>query len=349
MISFADHTLQTLEALLAAAGHRPVHARKLLRAYYDGAGEIDLDGLPISAALRDQLRRDAAPLSRVRTVRRSLDGTAKLLVEFSDGNAVESVLMPGYRTDRAAGCASSQVGCAMGCDFCASTRGGLVRNLSAGEIVEQFIHLKALAQRMGRRMTSLVFMGMGEPLGNFDNLIPAIQRIADPQLGALGWRQVTVSTVGVVPGIDRLADADLNVNLALSLHAPDDATRSRIVPMNRKYPVAEVMAATRRFAARTRRIPTIEYCMLAGVNDSDDQAALLADLVEGLRAHVNLIPYNSIGTAISGGTYERPSSQRVGSFLTILRDRGVVAHARDTRGDDVNAACGQLRETLAGL
>jgi 23S rRNA (adenine2503-C2)-methyltransferase len=160
---------------------------------------------------------------------------------------------------------------------------------------------------------------------------------------------VTVSTVGIVPGIDRLADADLNVNLALSLHAPDDATRSRIVPMNRKYPVAEVMAATRRFAARTGRIPTIEYCMLAGVNDSDEQAAMLADLVDGLRAHVNLIPYNSIGVAIGGGAYEPPSSQRVGAFLGTLRDRGVVAHARDTRGDDVNAACGQLRETLVGL
>jgi 23S rRNA (adenine2503-C2)-methyltransferase len=343
----SDHNIESLGTLLAGWGHKPVHARKLLRAYYDGAGEMDLDALPIGSSLRERLRRDVTPVaSRVRTVRRSLDGTAKFLVEISDGDAVEAVLMPGHRSDRAAGCVSSQVGCAMGCDFCASTRAGLRRNLAAGEIVEQFLHLKSAALALGRRITSLVFMGMGEPLSNFDNVVAAVERIASPELGSLGWRQVTVSTVGLVPGIDRLADADLNVNLAVSLHAPDDATRSRIVPMNRKYPVAEVMDATRRFASRTGRIPTIEYCMLAGVNDSDEQAVMLAELVNGLRAHVNLIPYNSIGVGISGAAYDRPTRERVGAFLDILRARGVVTHARDTRGDDVNAACGQLRETV---
>jgi 23S rRNA (adenine2503-C2)-methyltransferase len=146
-----------------------------------------------------------------------------------------------------------------------------------------------------------------------------------------------------------LAEADLNVCLAVSLHAPDDETRSRIVPSNRRYPVAEVIDATRRFAARTGRVPTIEYCMLSAVNDLDGQAHLLADLLAGLRAHVNLIPYNPIGPGVSGTVYERPSPERLTAFMDILRSRGVVAHFRDTRGDDVNAACGQLRETASSV
>jgi 23S rRNA (adenine2503-C2)-methyltransferase len=233
----------------------------------------------------------------------------------------------------------------MGCDFCASTKRGLERNLEAGEVVEQFLHLKAQAANMGRRITSLVFMGMGEPMHNLDNVIGAIKRIADQAMGALGGRQITVSTVGVVPGIERLADADLNVHLALSLHAPDDETRARIVPANRRYPVADIMSATRRFADRTGRIPTIEYCLLADMNDSDAHARRLAQLMEGFRAHVNLIPYNWVGAGLSGIVYRRPSDARVQQFLHLLRSANVVAHRRETRGDDVNAACGQLRET----
>jgi 23S rRNA (adenine2503-C2)-methyltransferase len=233
----------------------------------------------------------------------------------------------------------------MGCDFCASTRNGLERNLTAGEIVEQFLHLRMAARAINRRLKTLVFMGMGEPMLNLDAVMDAIRRIGEPRTGGIGWRQMTVSTVGIVPGIDRLADAELNVHLALSLHAPDDATRSKLVPSNRRYPVDEVMAAARRFEARTRRIPTIEYCMLAGINDSDDQAHLLAELMANFRGHVNLIPYNAIGAGVSGITYTRPSRERLIAFLTILRNRKVTAHFRDTRGDDVNAACGQLRET----
>ena len=215
----------------------------------------------------------------------------------------------------------------------------------AGEIVEQFLHLRRQAAADGRRLTSLVFMGMGEPMHNLDNVIASIRRIADPDLGGLGWRQVTVSTVGIVPGIDALADADLNVHLALSLHAADDETRTRLVPMNRRYPIADIMAAARRFGDRTGRVPTIEYCMLAGVNDSDDQADRLSELMRGFRAHVNLIPYNPIADA----PYARPSSQRAAEFLHRSRAAaGVVAHLRETRGDQINAACGQLRRRRRG-
>jgi 23S rRNA (adenine2503-C2)-methyltransferase len=345
MTSLVDHNVESLADLMAGAGHRAVHARRALGAFYRADGRPDWLGLQVSAGLRKWLcERLASPGPRVMDRRVAADGTVKLLLGFPAGGAVETVLMPAFRAGRAMGCVSSQIGCAMGCDFCASTRGGLERNLASGEIVEQFLHLRREANALGRKLTSLVFMGMGEPMHNLDNVLPAIRRIADPDLGALGWRQVTVSTVGVVPGIDRLAAANLNVHLALSLHAPDDQTRSRLVPANRRYPVAQVVDAARRFLQATGRIPTIEYCLLAGVNDSDAQAVALAQLLDGFRAHVNLIPYNPIGAGLSGTVYVRPSRERVISFLSVLREAGTVAHVRDTRGQDVHAACGQLRE-----
>jgi 23S rRNA (adenine2503-C2)-methyltransferase len=348
MPRLTDYDIEGLANQFAAWGFKPSHARRLLRELYLRAGQLDLSSLELGKALRARIEFEI-PLRQSRVLRRmeAADGTVKLLIGFDSGGAVESVLMPAYDSVRAAGCVSSQIGCAMGCDFCASTRRGLERNLDAGEIVEQFLHLKQEAIAQGRRLTTLVFMGMGEPMHNLDNVIAAIRRIGAPGLGELGWKQITVSTVGIVPGIERLAEADLNVHLALSLHAPDDVTRSRLVPMNRRYEVAEIMATARRFQNRTGRIVTIEYCLLADVNDSDEQALQLADLLEGFRAHVNLIPYNPIGSGISGVVYRKPSPERVTRFLHILQERDVVAHCRRTRGDDVNAACGQLREMAA--
>jgi 23S rRNA (adenine2503-C2)-methyltransferase len=334
-----------LEETLAIGGFVRSHARPLLREFYRGMGEIDFSRLRCGPRVAAWVASRFQPIAST-VLRRvvSADGTVKLLVGFPAGGAVESVLMPSHRPDRAACCVSSQIGCAMGCDFCASTRGGLERNLSAAEIVEQFLHLKREALSLNRRLTSLVFMGMGEPMVNLANVIAAIRRIADPDLGGLGWRQITVSTVGVVPGIDRLADADLNVHLALSLHAPDDETRAKIVPANRRYPVTQIMAAVRRFAETTGRIPTLEYCLLADINDSDEHARMLGSLMAGFRAHVNLIPYNWVGAGLSGTVYRRPDKERMKQFARILGEAGAVAHFRDTRGDDVNAACGQLRQ-----
>jgi 23S rRNA (adenine2503-C2)-methyltransferase len=347
MLTFPDHDLRSFEALFREWGCKPSHARKVLRTYYENSGALDLESIEIGHALRRRLVDIPQRRSTLRSTHGSADGTVKLLVGFMGGGSAEAVLMPGHRADRAAGCVSSQIGCAMGCDFCASTKSGLERNLEAGEIVEQFLHLRAQAATDSRRLTSLVFMGMGEPMHNLDHVIAAIQRIASPEMGGLGWRQVTVSTVGVVPGIDRLAEADLNVHLALSLHAPDDATRARLVPANRRYPVAEILAAAKRFHARTGRVVTIEYCLLAGVNDSDDHARALAALLDGFCAHVNVIPYNPIGSAgVSGTLYRRPAHDRVLRFLTLIREGNAVAHARETRGDDVSAACGQLRQQV---
>ena len=341
-----DYNIESLADTLAAAGEKRVHAGRILRQYYESNGQIDWTAISVSRAAQRFVENLGGRRSQIGFRHEAADGTIKLLLDFVGGGMTETVLMPAYRNEFAAGCVSSQIGCAMGCDFCASTQNGLERDLLSGEIVEQFLHLKTEAAAQNRRLKTLVFMGMGEPLLNFENVTAAIERIADPDIGGLGWRQVTVSTVGIVPGIDRLADLDWNIHLALSLHAPDDATRSRLVPSNRRYPVAEVMDAAKRFLEKTGRTPNIEYCLIQNVNDSIEQALLLAELMRGFRAHVNVIPYNAIGAARSGKVYERPSRECLNQFVDTLRNNGVVCHVREARGDDVNAACGQLRRRL---
>jgi 23S rRNA (adenine2503-C2)-methyltransferase len=348
VLILAEHDRASLEQWMAERGQPRSHAGRVLRAFYAAHGQPDWDALELGATLHDRLRRELAePATRVLRRVESSDGTVKLLLGLRRGGAIETVMMSSYRPGEAWCCVSSQVGCAMGCDFCASTREGLERNLEVDEIIEQYLHVGALAAERGRKVRRLVFMGMGEPMHNLDNVLAAIERIAGPGLGNLGWRRITVSTVGIIQGIERLAAAEHPVFLALSLHAPDDETRTRIVPTGKRYAVAEILAAARNFQERTGRIVTIEYCLLAGVNDSDSQAELLAERLDGFRAHVNLIPYNATGPGLSGLVYMRPSAARVDRFLAILRERGVVAHARDTRGDDVAAACGQLRESVA--
>lgn len=345
---WSDFDHATLADELAGWGFPASHAAVILRGWHRTGGSLDdWTAGRIGPRLARQLYERIAPISS-QVLRRhdSADGTAKLLVGFLAGGAAEAVLMPAYRPGRAMACLSSQIGCAMGCDFCASTRNGVERSLSTTEIVEQFVHLQSAARDMDRRVTSVVFMGMGEPMLNLDAIIPAIRIIAHPDLGGVGWRQVTVSTVGIVPGIDRLAEADLNVHLAVSLHAADDTLRSQIVPMNRKYDISAVLAAANRFFERSGRIVTIEWCLLAAVNDTMEQADRLATLLRDrdmLRAaHVNVIPFNPIGPGLRGVTYVRPTALAVKTFIERLQLAGVVCHKRDTRGDDVSAACGQL-------
>lgn len=344
MPALTDHDLDSLAAEFTAAGLRPVHAKTLLKQFYRGHGSLNLAPLRLGRVVENHVRQNLS-LRQSQVLRRSdsADGTVKLLLGFTRGGSAETVLMPAFDPAKAAGCISSQIGCAMGCDFCASTRGGLERNLEAGEIVEQFLHLRALAAEIGRRLSTLVFMGTGEPMHNLDNVMAAIRRMCSPDLGDHGHGLITVSTVGIVPGIERLAASGLGVNLALSLHAPDDATRAKLVPANRRYPVAEIVQAAKDYQDRTGRIVNIEYCMLAGINDSDAHAELLAKILDGFRVHVNLIPYNAIGQGVSGTIYSRPANERLNRFIEILCARRVAAHFRRTRGDDVDAACGQLR------
>ncbi|HEY7116699.1 MAG TPA: 23S rRNA (adenine(2503)-C(2))-methyltransferase RlmN [Tepidisphaeraceae bacterium] len=366
-MALAEYDVSSLEALFARWGFARGNARRLLRRFYDCGGERVEEGL-ISPRLAERLVGEVGLRSTAVVTRREAgDGTVKLLVGLANGRqkakgkrqkeddagtglataGAECVLMPSHRGDRAAGCVSSQVGCAMGCDFCASTKAGVERDLTSGEIVEQFLWLRGEALRMGRRLQTVVFMGMGEPLLNYENVVGAIRRIAGQELGALGWRNVTVSTVGIVPGIERLRADELGVQLAVSLHAPDDATRAAIVPTGRRYRVDEILAAAARYQAASGRVVNVEYTMLEGVNDSDGQAALLAERVVGLGMHVNLIPYNWIGPGVSGRVYRRPAVERMERFLEILTAGGVVAHVRRTRGDEIEGTCGQLRERVS--
>ena len=347
--ALTDFSLGELQQQFVAWGAKPSHAARVLRAYYAGSGEIAAAGGPaLPAGLATRLRTELAPGPGTLAARQvATDGTTKLLLRLGDGRTVESVLMPDFRPDRAAGCLSSQVGCAMGCDFCATTKTGFERNLTAGEIVEQFLALRREARAAGRRLQTVVFMGMGEPLLNLDSVLAAVHRIADNSLGALGWRQVTVSTVGIVPGIDALAASGLNVNLAVSLHAPDDATRAQLLPTGKRFAIADILAAADRFQAARRSPVTIQYCLLKGVNDSAEHARTLASVLGARRMHVNLLRYNPTGLSLRGLSYEPASDETAAAFVAELRTRGVVAHFRRSRGPDIDAACGQLRRRTA--
>lgn len=348
MLDLSEATLESLGERLAAEGFKPSHAGPLLRRHYGAREEAAVNGHPLPGALAGlvaQAREARMRSVAARTV--ASDGTVKLLVRGPDGRTVECVLMPGHRSDRAAGCLSSQVGCAMGCDFCATGTLGLERNLSGAEIVDQFLLLRAEALAAGRRLQTVVFMGMGEPLNNLDAVLPAIRRIADNALGGLGWGQVTVSTVGIVPGIDALARSGLGVNLALSLHAPDDATRARLLPAGRRYAVADILAAADRYQAATDRPVSIQYVLLSGINDTPAHAGTLADLLGSRRVHVNVLRYNPTGPGLSGTVYSPSRRETEAAFVRVLGERGVVTHVRESRGPDIAAACGQLHRAGA--
>jgi len=346
--SLSDLSAEELAAWLESGGFKGGHAWRVLRQWYGPTGGEERDSARLPAELRQRLQ-VAFPQAAASIARRQLseDGTIKLLLRLADGRTVESVLMPDYRPDRAAGCVSSQVGCAMGCDFCATTQAGFERNLTAGEIVEQFLHLRREARTAGRTLRTIVFMGMGEPLLNLRHVLAAVRRIADPRLGAFGWRQVTISTVGIVPGMDELRMADLGVQLAVSLHAPDNATRAELLPMGRRFAVEEVLAAADRYQAGSGRITTIQYCLLDGVNDSLAQARDLSRLLAGRGMRVNLLRYNPTGLSLRGRTYAPSRLERTEAFLAELRAHGTVVHLRRARGPDIDAACGQLREREA--
>jgi 23S rRNA (adenine2503-C2)-methyltransferase len=338
-----DLELADLEQRFRDWGYKPRHAARVMRAFYGGNEVAHSASCQFPQGLLDRVRAEFASRAATLAARQTAsDGTTKLLLQLGDGRTVESVLMPDYRADRAAGCISSQVGCSMGCDFCATTKSGFERNLTAGEIVEQFLALRREAQAMGRKLQTLVFMGMGEPMLNLESVLEAVRRLADNSLGALGWRQITISTVGIVSGIDALTATGLNLNLAVSLHAPDDLTRARLLPMGKRFPISDILAAADRFQARRGRPVTLQYCLLAGVNDSTDHARMLADVVGSRRMHVNLLRYNPTGLSLRGIEYQASSDETAEAFANVLRARKVVAHFRRSRGPDIDAACGQL-------
>lgn len=348
-------TYPELVAALAELGEPAYRGKQLAGWIYDSLVDDFTAMRTLTAKLRETLAREttiAGPA--VRTAQVSKDGrTRKVLLELADGRLVETVLMlyPASAEGRARAtvCVSTQAGCAYGCTFCATGQMGFDRHLSPGEIVAQVLHFArelrhdpwvAPDGQSIDRVTNLVFMGMGEPLHNYDNTLKAVRILNMPEGLNIGARHMTISTVGLVPGIFRLAEEPLQVNLAISLHAPNNAMRLRTMPVTRKYPIEDVLDAVKRYVAKTNRQVTFEYVLLAGLNDSTEHARELGMLLAPLRqlGHVNLIPVNA-----TAADYCPPTGEAVRAFREALRATGVSNSVRAERGDDIAAACGQLR------
>lgn len=334
MTDIKDLSLDDLKAAFATMGEPGFRAVQVFDwLYKKGVDRFDtMKNLP--SALREKLAR-SFNVGRIEleAVVRACDGTEKYLFRLRDGPCIESVLIPSGR--RLTLCLSTQAGCKFRCAFCASGRHGFLRDLTPSEIVGQVLFLK---DNLEVKTTNLVFMGMGEPLDNFENVARAIRILNAPEGLGLAARRMTVSTVGIVPAIARFKDLGLQVNLSISLHAADDAKRSRLLPVNATYPLDKVVAAVEDYIKGGGRKVTLEYVLLKGVNDTAADAAGLARIARRLKAKVNLIPYSPV----SGFAFETPDSGRVARFMTTLEETGVSATLRESKGRDIQAACGQL-------
>jgi len=336
-------SLEELEAALRDLGQPSYRARQVLDWLYVKRAKSFAEMTNLPAALRTELDARFA-FDILEPVRKlgSDDTTRKFLFELADGSLIESVLIPaspalyGEGSDRRTACISSQVGCAYGCKFCASGLDGFSRNLHAGEIVDQFLRVEELG---GERVNNVVFMGMGEPLANYDHFIRAVGILNAPWGVGLGARHMTVSTSGIAPAIRKLAEQPLQIRLAVSLHGATDEVRDRIMPVNRKHPLAQLLDACVYYCERKTQRITFEFILIDGVNDSLDQAAALARIARKLDAKINCIPYNEV----AGLDWKRPSLRRQDAFVAILERAGVDATVRREKGHDIAAACGQLR------
>lgn len=343
MQSIKTLTLDELTANLANRGEPAYRAKQIVSWLYERRVRNFSDMSNLPASLRDRLGKefDDQPLEVVAKTG-SHDTTQKFLFRLRDNQLVETVLIPaspalyGSAADRRTLCVSSQVGCAYGCKFCASGLDGWKRNLDAGEIVEQLLSVEAAS---GERVNNIVFMGMGEPLSNYDNLMRAISIINAPWGVGIGARHITVSTSGLVPRIRELADQPLQIRLAISLHGATDFVRDQIMPVNRKYPLAELLDACDYFRSRKKQKITFEYILIEGVNDTLDDARELAKIARQLEAKINVIPYNSV----DGLNWVRPSETAQDAFMDVLRRGAASATIRREKGHDIAAACGQLR------
>ncbi len=343
-INLLNFDRQGLENVFSGLGEKPFRARQILQWVY----QRGVDDFAAMSDLSKALRARLVDLAEVRLPdvaldQKSDDGSRKWLLRLADGNCIEAVYIP--ERDRATLCVSSQVGCGLNCSFCSTAQQGFNRDLTTAEIIGQVLVASRLlaadgisCNENGRAISNVVMMGMGEPLLNFDNVVPAMRLMLDDLAFGLSKRRVTLSTSGVVPELDRLRET-CDVALAVSLHAPTDELRDELVPINRKYPIRELLAACRRYVGDgSRRRVTFEYVMLDGINDSDEQARALARLLRDVPAKVNLIPFNPFPNT----RYRRSPAERIARFQQIIVDAGLVTITRRTRGDDIDAACGQL-------
>jgi len=347
MENILDYTREELAQWLEDKGVRPFRARQIFKWVYLKLAQSFDEMTDLGKPLRQMLEADFYVGSLdLENKQISSDTTEKFLFRLSDGHYIESVLIP--EKDHFTICVSTQVGCAMGCKFCLTARGGMKRNLSVAEIIAQVRDARFhLMQKKIEplKLSNIVFMGMGEPLANYDNLIKSLHILMDTDYGMkFAARKVTVSTSGVVPKIIHLGQ-DTNVNLAISLNATDDKTRSRLMPINNKYPIHELLKACRAFIMKPRNKITFEYILIQSINDSKEDALRLVKLLAPIRAKVNLIPFNEH----EGSEFKRPGLKIISGFLQILLDRNMTAIIRKSKGDDISAACGQLKAKMVSL
>lgn len=338
MKNLRDYTLGELEAVLAEMGEPKFRAKQIFKWLYNRAETID-DMTNLSKSLREKLKCEYSvniPKIEQKFIS-DIDETRRYLLQLDDGNYIEAVLMKykhGYTI-----CISTQVGCAMGCKFCASTRNGKVRNLTSGEIIGQVLTVQ---RDLGGRISNIVLMGMGEPLDNYDNVMRFLENINDPSGINIGHRHISLSTCGLADRIYELADKELQITLSISLHAPNDEKRSAIMPVNKKYNIAALMKACRYYTEKTNRRISFEYTLISGVNDTETEAKELLGLISGMLCHVNLIPVNEVKET----GFKQGSRKATESFREILEKGGISATVRREMGADISAACGQLRAAV---
>lgn len=330
--------LEQLRSWFAEIGQKPFHANQILEWIYEKKTTEIAQMTNISLALRKTIEEafDTGLLTLVRIQESQDKETIKFLWKLDDGNMVESVLI--MSDERRTVCVSSQVGCPARCAFCASGKQGLFRNLEVHEIISQVYQIDLWLSKRGERVSHVVYMGMGEPFRNYEEVVKSVRHLIDPNMMQLSQRRITVSTVGVVEGIKRFTNEGLKVNLVLSLHAPNQRVRQKIIPYARQYAIEDVLQAMYEYADATHRDITFEYTLLSGINDAAEHAEELAQLLKGKQCTVNLIPYNPV----AGLKLSRPSHQGIMTFRKILNDHKIVNTCRYTKGDDIAAACGQL-------
>ncbi|MGM9936883.1 MAG: 23S rRNA (adenine(2503)-C(2))-methyltransferase RlmN [Candidatus Ornithomonoglobus sp.] len=341
MLDLKDFKYKELEEYLLSIGEKKFRAAQIYKWLHMGVTSYD-EMTDISKALREKLGTDTyvSTLEIEEKYVSKLDGTVKYLFRLPDGNCIESVVMR-YRHGLTI-CISSQVGCRMGCRFCASTIGGLFRSLTAGEILNQVIFAE---KDMGERISNIVLMGIGEPLDNYDNVIKFLHNVNHEKGKNIGYRHITLSTCGVVPGIYKLAEENLPITLTISLHAPNNEIRDSIMPVNHAYKIEELFKACRYYLEKTGRRLSFEYSLIHGVNDSRENAEELASLVKPLRAHVNLIPVNRVEER----DFKKGSRSEINAFCQRLISSGVNATIRRELGSDISASCGQLRKRAGNI
>lgn len=333
MLNIRDLTLEEIENELVNRGEKKYRAKQIFAWLYRNVETFEeMTDLPkeLIAKLKDSFYIKNLTM---KNFQKSKDGTIKYLFQLHDGHAIESVIMK-YKYGNTA-CVSNQVGCKMGCNFCASAKIGFIRNLTPGEIVSQVLEIE---KQSGEKISNVVFMGIGEPLDNYDNVIKAIRLMNNPKGLNIGARHISISTCGLVHNIRKLADENMQCNLCISLHSSKDEVRTSMMPINKVYTISEIIEACKYYIEKTNRRITFEYALVDGVNDSLEDALHLSKLLKGMLCHVNLIPINKI----KDGIYEKSSTEKILAFRDFLNEKGIVATVRRELGSDISAACGQL-------